>query len=288
MGDITINKPPFDTEHELVGFVTIPPQPEVLGKVQFEMQQEYPEMGKIAGYIASDEELSQSVMRMINSAYFGITQEINSVQHALSLMGLNLVYNLAASVLFRILMQKDGVVTMPRYWDNATDIAKISSAIAKRLGVIESEQAFMAGMFYDCGMPVMAQNFDNYKEVLSKQNSSSEESFTELENHHFNTNHNKVGYDLTKAWCLSENISDVTLNHHDLDYLNKGNPEIDPRSQKLDAILKIAEHYANSKRDDSDNEWKRYKQAALDVLDLTGEDLDLLEKQIVQILKDEE
>lgn len=284
----TITKPDVNGEHDLIGFVTIPPQPEVLGKVRFEMQQDYPDMGKISGYISEDEELSRAVMRMINSAYFGLTQEINSVQHALSLMGLNLIYNLIASVLFRILMQKDGVVAMPRYWDNATDIAEISSMLAKKLGVIESEEAFLAGMFYDCGMPVMAQNFDNYKDILAKQNSSTETVFTELENQHFKTNHNQVGYELTKSWGLSENISDVALHHHDPDYLDSNNEKIDPKSRKLNAILKIAEHYASEKRNDSDVEWQRYKQIALSVLDLNEEEFDYIEKQILLILKDKE
>ncbi len=173
---------------------------------------------------------------------------------------------------------------MPRYWDNATDVARLSSYLARQLGTAPADQAYTVGLFFDCGIPVMAQQYDNFKQVLSQQNQEQLKFYTQLEDHHFHTNHSIVGYYVTRAWGLPELLSEACLLHHDINYVKDDYAGADPSCKNLVIILKVAEHIAGSHRNDADYEWQRYKPHVLDNLGLSEHDYDELKADMIDIL----
>jgi HD-like signal output (HDOD) protein len=271
------------TAEDIINSINIPPQPEVLLKVQQELQQAEPRISILTEAISKDGFLSASLLRIINSPYFGMRCEIKSVHQAMALLGMDHVYNLVASIVFRKSMELDGF-TMPRYWDNATDVAKLCGYLARQTGIAAPDQAYTVGLFFDCGIPVLAQQFDNYKDVLSKQNQEDLKIYTGLENQHFNTDHAVVGYYVIRSWGLPKILRDACLLHHDLEYIKQDSSDTDPSCKNLIVILKIAEHVANKHRNDSDHEWQRYKPYILDYLGLSEPDYNTLRDDMLEIL----
>ena len=271
------------TAEDIFNTIHIPPQPELLLKITRELEKDEPSISVVTKSISEDVFLSAAVLRLLNSPYFGMRVEVKSVHHAITLLGMDHVYNLVASVVFRKSMEKDGF-TMPRYWDNATDVARLSSYLARQIGISAPDEAYTVGLFFDCGIPVLAQQFDSYKNVLKKQNNEDLKIYTELEDHHFNTNHAVVGYYVIRSWGLPKILRDACLLHHDLDYLKQDNSAADTSCKNLIVILKIAEHVANKHRNDADYEWQRYKPYVMNYLGLSEPDYEDLREDMLEIL----
>lgn len=272
------------TAEEILGSIKIPPQPEPLLKIHRELEKNNPSLSVFTNIIVSDVSISSAVLRIINSSFYGMRTNVNSIHHAISLLGLVHIKNLMAAILFRMAMEEDGFTPMPRYWDNATDVARLSSYLARQLGTAQPDQAYTAGLFFDCGIPVMAQQYDNFKQILSQQNQQQLESYTELEDLHFNTNHSIVGYYVMRSWGLPQVIRDACLLHHDIEYVKGDYAGADPACKNLVTILKISEHVAGGRRNDADFEWQRYKPYILDNLGFSELDYDELKADMIDIL----
>jgi HD-like signal output (HDOD) protein len=272
------------TAEEILGSIKIPPQPEALLKIHRELDKKDPSLSVFTDIIGSDVGISSAVLRIINSSFYGMRSEVNSIHHAISLLGLVHIKNLMATILFRMAMEEDGFTPMPRYWDNATDVARLSSYLARQLGTALPDQAYTAGLFFDCGIPVMAQQYDDFKQDLSQQNQQQLKSYTELEDLQFNTNHSIVGYYVARSWGLPQVIRKACLLHHDIDYIKDDYVGADPTCKNLVIILKIAEHVAGGHRNDADYEWQRYKPYVLDNLGLSEPDYDELKADMIDIL----
>ncbi len=285
MGSIMLSEKHEKEVTKILGNIQIPPQPELLRIVQSEISSDAPNLGKISEAICIDGGLASTILRTINSPYFGMRCEIQSVRHAIALLGTDRVYNILSSVLFRMTVNSANFVPMPRYWDNASKVAQLCSYLAHRLGIADPDQAYTVGLFYDCGIPVLAQHFGNYKSVLAMQNNNENDNFTDLEDKNFDTNHCVVGYYFTRSWGLPQDIREVILSHHD----HQGMLSIDPAGKttrkNLLVILKVAEHVASIKRDEMDYEWSRFAPivnahlglSELDYEELRDDLLDLME-----------
>lgn len=269
-------------EEKILKSIKVPPQPEILLRVQKELQKEVPDVGTITRSISQDGFLSASILRILNSPYFGMRIEIKSIQHAVSLLGTKHIYNLVASIVFRKSMETSNF-SMPRYWDNASDVANLCGYLARQTAIAEPDEAYTVGLFFDCGIPILAQQFDNYKSVLSQQNKEDWATYTELEDRNFDTNHSVVGYFVTRTWGLPRNLRKACLLHHDYEYVTQSNND-NPDCKNLIVLLKIAEHVAGKKRDDADYEWQRFKPYILEYLKLSELDYNDLRDDMSEIL----
>lgn len=268
---------------DLIKLIKIPPQPEILLAIQTELRKEEPDINTLTKSISQDVFLSASVLRILNSPFFGMRIEIKSVHHAVALLGMEHVHKLVASIVFRKSLETNGF-TMPRYWDNATDVARLCSYLARQTGIAVPDVAYTAGLFFDCGIPILAQQFDSYREVLSLQNKEDLDVYTELEDKHFNTNHAVVGFYVTRTWGLPKILRDACLLHHDFEYITQDATDADSACKNLIILLKIAEHVAGNQRNDAEYEWQRLKPYILDYLRLSEPDYDDLRNDMLDIL----
>jgi len=262
----------LEIEDDILNTITIPPQPDVMQTINRELDKDNPDINLIAAKISEDGSLFSSVLRVINSPYFGMRCEITSIKHAITLLGMDNIVTVIASIKFKSRMQDSGLIAMPRYWDNALDVARLSSYLAMELRVSKPHEAYALGMFKDVGIPILAQRFDNYKAVLAEQNHTELPNYTDLEDRHFNTNHCIVGLLLTRKWGMSQVLRDACRYHHDVGYITSTETIDDQEARKLILISKIAEHVANLRREEAQYEWNRLQDFILDYLCMSEPD----------------
>jgi HD-like signal output (HDOD) protein len=265
--------------------INIPPQPEILRQAHALIQKDSPDIIAIAHLISRDAALSAAVLKTVNSSFFAPLMRVSSVQHGIALLGLNNVINIVAGVALRGAIESAGFVPTPRYWDEASRVARLCAMIARHLGLGGADEAYTLGLFHDCGIPVMAQRFPNYKAVLAEANVSAERC-TLIEDRHFQTNHAVVGYYMTQSWNLTPVIRKAILIHHDLDQaFADDNVYRDKHFKQLVVALKLADWTEHCMRSDTvDYDWERARPYVLDFLGLSepdAEDLrDLMREKI--------
>ncbi|QLI83122.1 HDOD domain-containing protein [Chitinibacter fontanus] len=233
--------PATETE-QLTKNLVIPPRPFILEAIKRAQAASEPDFDEIAELINSDLTLSLAMIKAVNSPFYQLTQKIHSVDQALQLLGLRNICNMVEGIILRQTLCQDQSQRMEVFWESAIRIAMISSHIAQHVHGITPEEAYTFGLFRSSGKAVMAARFDSYLKTLEKGERYSREEFIALEDRRYQTNHNVVGYLLSRTWYLPEDMQLAILNHHDFTVFDHRDEPEWHHVCTLIAIAGLAEH----------------------------------------------
>ncbi len=234
----------FRVAHNLVDSINFPAIPESVLALQEELMTKEPNMERLAEVISSDIKLSGLLLRLVNSAAYGLEEKISSISQAVVVVGLdNLKGVLLASALRSTLGEESEFDR--DYWNQANMTAIICGKIAESVMGVDPDDAFLAGMFQDAGGLLFQRKHPRYQE-LYRHSHSIPASLLDYERKLFKTNHLAVSYILAKKWELPDQICDAILLSHNLDYGSFKESEL-VDLQALVSILKVA-NYTVGKR----------------------------------------
>ena len=171
-------------------------------------------MNELGNILGTDQTLASLVLRWANSAYYGLSQPVYSVNHAVMCLGQNVVRNLVLTASLWSFMDKD----LPGYqlkrgdlWKHSVGIAIGAKFLLEKFGKKISEEGYSAGLICDIGKLVFDKaliNLDIDPEKLENK------PFPVIERDNFGIDHAYLGYLLTKRWNLPESIITAVMNHH--------------------------------------------------------------------------
>jgi len=269
--------------------ISVPPQPQIMVDLQMEQYMPDPDLEVIARLISQDPGLSGALLKIFNSAHYGLSNKIASIQRAVNLLGSRSVINLINALSIRGEMSDETIVTLNRFWDTAQDVAMTSLTVAKRTGSQAVDEAYALGLFHDCGVPLMLKRFPNYMSVLEEAyaNAGPDCRVVDTENNAFNTNHAVVGYYTAKSWRLPEHVTDAIANHHNALAIFSDESSRNAPLKNLLAILKMAEHICESYRvlgnQSVDHEWNAVGPLVLDYVGLSDYDFESMKLSIREL-----
>lgn len=253
----------------------IPPQPEILLALAKALKAEYPSQQKVAELLKKDVALYSTILKAANSPYYGLAVKVTSVERALSLLGFERIFTLVKLTLMKNSLKKTG--RMERFWDTARDVSELSVEIAARISKLDKDDVYTAGMLHDCGLPLMIQAFDGFREFLVEHGNLAPSDLELAEEEAFGFSHYKVGARMAERWLLPQYVADaIRLQPQTADVLNY-RIEAGENTRKLLAVLTLAqdisEEYRYYWRISEKQEFSRL-QPALDYLEII--DLDYL------------
>lgn len=223
---------------ELIKTMAIPPRPVVVEQLQRELAKDDPNMRNAAQIVSQDVGLTVAVLKIVNSPMYGLSRRAESVEQAVSLIGLRQLTNLVTALSVRNMLKGDSQV-MARFYDTATKRAYAMSRMAKTTGVVDVGLAQTFGLFCDVGIPLLRNRFPNYVETLKLANTDTARSFTAVEQAAHNTDHALVGAMMAKSWSLPETVCLAIRLHHDYEVFL--DPKIPRDVSRLIALGLVAE-----------------------------------------------
>ena len=162
-------------------------------------------MNKIIDKIKMDQGLTTALLRLVNSPFYGLRNEITSIERAAVLLGLKNISKLAFAVSLRnfyiknfSLYNTNGV----RLWMHSFNVARLCECISKIIVTIDRDAIFLAGLMHDVGKVILVDFL--YKVATSP---ADEEKQT-------GTNHMEVGAIVLKKWKVAANIVQAVKSHH--------------------------------------------------------------------------
>jgi putative nucleotidyltransferase with HDIG domain len=171
----------------------------------------------VAKVIQHDQSIVTKMLKLVNSAFFGFSNKVASVQHALMLLGFNTVRNAVIAIdVIDALKIKNKIkgFDISTFWRHAIGVAVISRHLDKEAGNHYREDVFTAGIIHDIGKVIMAHYFgDRFQAVLETMHCE-QLGFWDAEQRHFPMNHADVGAQLAKRWHLPEHMGNVIGQHH--------------------------------------------------------------------------
>ena len=194
--------------------------------------------------ISLDPVLVGQVLRLINSAYYSMPEQITSLVRAIIMLGLNTVKNLALStaVLERLVGKTSfQALSMNDFWTHSICVGVTAKAIAtiKRVPLTEREEYFVAGLLHDLGKIPLNDRFpEEYVQALELAKPG-QCPLHQAENMIFGIDHCVVGRMIAEKWRLSETMIDSLGCHHNPD-------EAEEETRQLVEIVALANAYANT------------------------------------------
>ena len=232
----------IDQELERVALsIGIPPCPAILQAIADEMNRDEPSLAKIEQLISKDVGLSATLLKTINSPFYGLTDKISTLPQAINLLGLAMLSRTISELVLKQISLARDQVNMERFWDSSGKLASTAATLAMRLG-INREAAYTYGLFQNCGIPILMQRFPDYKQTLALANLSADRKFTDIEDEAHGANHATIGYLLTKSWNLTAVISHAIRFHHDYSVFSAPDGKHPPEALKLIALGMLADY----------------------------------------------
>ena len=154
--------------------------------------------------LSRDPTLSARVLRIVNSAFYGMRREVSSVRTALVVLGFSAVKNIAIAAslarIFRVPALPGGFE--PRdLWTHAIGVATASRQIAGRVRGVDPSDAFLAGLMHDIGLIVEMQSCrEQFVALLADVNANPTLPFRDAELRNIGASHEAFGEALARAW----------------------------------------------------------------------------------------
>lgn len=271
--DITQSLGDIDTariKRLLEGGIRIPAQPRVLDELRKLMARKEMDVRLLARTINQDPGLTALLFQVVGNAAYRQHQPFETVEQILHAVGIRQTFNLVQAIALRSAgdLRKHRAV-YEAYWARSHAIGQLAMLIAdERIAVcnIFPDQAYLAGVFHDCGVPLLMQRFPTYCQEMRLGEAGRWTDLAE-EDRKFNTDHCVIGYLVARHWCLPDFICDAIRYHHAIGELGMH----DARSMVAILLLAVEIHYRTMHA--ANPEWERVKVEVLPELGLDEDSL---------------
>lgn len=164
----------------------------------------------IGNEISKDQVLSAKVLKLVNSGFYGFSQPIKTISHAMVLLGFNVVKSLVLSATVFDMMAQ----AINGLWEHSLACAIASGIIARKLDLAEPEEITVSGLLHDLGKVVEAEYF---REEFIQINTLIEEEdllYYQAEERIVGLHHATMGEWLLEQWKLPHQLIDPIAYHH--------------------------------------------------------------------------
>jgi len=164
---------------------------------------------EIAGLISQDPALSERVLRLVNSAYFGLKQKISTIAEGLLLLGQDAVKNIAISSSVYQVFQGPPArhgLNLKNFWWHSLRCAVTARLLAVKTAYPSADEAFLAGLLHDIGKILLWSSF--------RKEYSAAGTLPAVERH-LGLTHAEAGAWLVGRWELASFLADAVRYHHE-------------------------------------------------------------------------
>lgn len=255
----------------LEGGIKIPAQPRVLEELSQLMLREELDVRLLAKVINQDPGLTALLFKVVANAAYRQHQPFDSVDQILHAVGVRQTYNLVQA----IALISAGDIRKNRqvyeaFWARSQAIGQLAMLIADECGAdcnVFPDQAYLVGIFHDCGVPLLMQRFPSYCAEMKLGIDGRWPDLAE-EDRKFNADHCVVGYLVARHWRLPDFICDAIRYHHAL-----AEPGISAAARSMGAMLQLAIDIYHRSQRAPNPEWDRVKEDVRAELDILEDDL---------------
>ncbi|MCK4802988.1 MAG: HDOD domain-containing protein [Spirochaetes bacterium] len=193
--------------------------------------------------ISLDPVLVGKVLKLINSAYYGLQNKVTSLVTAIIMLGMNTIKNLALSTAVLGNMKRKSSfksLNIDGFWRHSIAVGVLSKLIAEKIGVpaTRREEYFIGGLLHDIGKIPLNELFEESYMKVIRTADLKKAMLLDMEREIIGITHTEVGKMIAVKWNLTEETLECLLRHHDPNMSSEQN-------YKLVASVYAANIYCN-------------------------------------------
>ena len=166
--------------------------------------------------VEGDPALAARVLRMVNSAAYGVRSAVTNLHQAISYLGFNQIRNLALTASVAEIFKKgDGFGTYQRtgLWRHLVSVGICARLVSVRSGMPEFEDAFLAGLLHDIGIIFEDQHAHrHFRQVIAEL--SDDSTLVAVETKHLGFDHCLLGGRIAEEWRFPNVVQAAIRFHH--------------------------------------------------------------------------
>lgn len=171
---------------------------------------------QIATAISNDPALSTKVLKTANSSFYGLSQSVSTISHAIVILGLNSVKTLALSfsLVGNFREQTEKSFPMMDFWRRSLYSAVGARTIARYRSLPEQEEAFLCGLMQDLGMLALSQTLGDEYDQLVQATGTEHATLWQVERKTIDLDHMQVIGAMAEQWNLPDTLAKPICHHH--------------------------------------------------------------------------
>lgn len=191
-------------------------------------------LADVADVVSNDPALTARLLRLVNSAYFGLATKIDTVTRAISLLGTQEVHDLtlAVSVTQSFEGMSNDVMDMQSFWHKSVGCAIAARELAGMCNLLDSERLFVAGMLRDIGHLSIYQAAPHEAQEAIRRSRAERIPLHQVERALLGVDYAQVGAELMRHWQLPQSLWEPTECHPE--------PENSQQFELMSGIVHIA------------------------------------------------
>lgn len=170
----------------------------------------------LARVIGHDTSLTARLLRIVNSSFYGFPQQVETLTHALSIVGTEQLYDLALAT--TVLTQFKGIrkewLDMNAFWRHSVGCGIAARVIAQHCRQLNTERYFLSGVLHDVGRLILLENYPDLIVSCLDQSIGDGPLLVDLEQKVLGFHHGDIGAALCRAWNLPPLLEEVIACHH--------------------------------------------------------------------------
>lgn len=170
--------------------------------------------------VQKDPMLMAKVLKLVNSAYFGMSQPVSALSRAVILLGFNTIKNIALSVALSSGMKVAD--TFPwfdneGFWRHCLACGMASKDLAKAQGISmrEADEYFVAGLLHDIGKVIILKEYADDSAQIYNPDYRPDTPKYRLEQETFGMDHAALGGRMATSWKFPPSLAGAIAWHHE-------------------------------------------------------------------------
>lgn len=214
----------------------LPPMPQVMFKAREIMNDPKSNFKALSDILETDQAMATRVLRLSNSAFYGLAGKVSSVQHASVLLGYKTVGEIVSMAGSSTLLGEslDGYkLDSGDLWHHSMAVALASKIIAKKIKPEMENDAFAAGLIHDAGKIVLDKYLQERNTLFEEFMKEGEKTFLDAEKQILGFDHSEIAALMCQSWKIPNSLTTAVCYHH-------------YPSRSRDSILAYIVHVADS------------------------------------------
>jgi HD-like signal output (HDOD) protein len=217
MPTATLPEPSTLIADALKKLTTLAALPEVTAKIVTTVEDPKSSAAQLHKIVAHDPALATRILKVVNSAFYGLPGQIGSVERAIVLLGLNAIKNIAVAAslgqLFRG-VRLSAEFTAKDLWTHCIAVGVTARELARQMKVPIADEAFLAGLIHDTGLLVSLQTWPDKLLQVCEISKTSDKAFCDIEREVIGADHQQLGQALAELWKFPRACQLVAGRHH--------------------------------------------------------------------------